>query len=169
MDAVQLGSLSNYRLILKGGDKSRQLSHLEHGVAGLFAGWTVALVATPVETLKVRLQTQYQGASSNERRLYSGPVDCARQLVRQNGVFGLWHGLHATMLQRSFFFFLWGSYSVYTQWLKSLEKVPGSYFLGAIPRFAWSPQAPSSSASLPPLTTVGKEGRKRLSEKTISF
>ncbi|KAJ2510889.1 hypothetical protein H4217_007644 [Coemansia sp. RSA 1939] len=118
MDAVQLGSLSNYRLFLQGSDKSHKLSHFEHGLAGLGAGWTVALVATPVEMIKMRLQMQY--AVGAERK-YRGPIDVARYLTRRYGVFGIWHGLPATMSQRSFFFFLWGSYDVYSEWLRSLR------------------------------------------------
>ncbi|KAJ2798477.1 hypothetical protein H4R20_004806 [Coemansia guatemalensis] len=126
MDAVQLGSLSNYRLLLQGNDKSRRLSHLEHGLAGLGAGWTVALVATPVELIKMRLQMQY---ASGAARTYRGPVDVVRHLTRTYGALGLWHGLHATMTQRSFFFFLWGSYNVYSEWLRSLRVVAAPPFV----------------------------------------
>ncbi|KAI9506666.1 mitochondrial carrier domain-containing protein [Coemansia spiralis] len=111
MDAVQLGSLSNYRLLLQNNNKSHKLTHFEHGLAGLGAGWTVAMVATPVEIIKMRLQMQY--ATGTERK-YRGPIDVARHLTKQYGIFGIWHGLPATMSQRSFFFFLWGSYDVYS-------------------------------------------------------
>ncbi|KAJ2316812.1 hypothetical protein IWW52_003447 [Coemansia sp. RSA 2704] len=123
MDAVQLGSLSNYRLLLQGGDKTRQLSHLQHALAGLGAGWTVALVASPVEIIKMRLQMQY---ASGAARQFRGPRDVARHLMRTYGALGLWHGLPATLAQRSFFFFLWGSYDVYSQWLRSLRMPSGS-------------------------------------------
>ncbi|KAJ2829524.1 hypothetical protein FBU31_002681 [Coemansia sp. 'formosensis'] len=126
MDAVQLGSLSNYRLLLQGGNKAHKLSHFEHGVAGLCAGWTVALVATPVEIIKMRLQMQY--ASGAERK-YRGPIDVARHLTKQYGALGIWHGLPATMSQRSFFFFLWGSYDVYSEWLRSLRTTPSFPYL----------------------------------------
>ncbi|KAJ2766966.1 hypothetical protein IWQ56_003512 [Coemansia nantahalensis] len=118
MDAVQLGSLSNYRLLLQRHDKARRLTHLEHALAGLGAGWTVALVASPVEITKMRLQMQYVSGAD---RQYRGPLDVARHLTRAYGPLGLWHGLHATMAQRSFFFFLWGSYDVYSEWLRSLR------------------------------------------------
>ncbi|KAJ2783672.1 hypothetical protein H4R18_001582 [Coemansia javaensis] len=116
MDAVQLGSLSNYRLLLQGSDRARRLTHLDHALAGLGAGWTVALVATPVEIVKMRLQVQY---ASGAARTYRGPIDVARHLARAYGPLGLWHGLHATMAQRSFFFALWGSYDVYSAWLRA--------------------------------------------------
>jgi solute carrier family 25 carnitine/acylcarnitine transporter 20/29 len=42
------------------------------------AGWTVSLVATPVEHIKARLQVQY---GDTVTRVYTGPIDCARKLV----------------------------------------------------------------------------------------
>ncbi|RKP04895.1 mitochondrial carrier domain-containing protein [Thamnocephalis sphaerospora] len=84
MDAILLGSLSNYRLFLQGGDKTRQLTVLEHGMAGCAAGWTVSVIATPVEHIKARLQVQYGDAAS---RVYKGPIDCARKLVRSHTVY----------------------------------------------------------------------------------
>ncbi|PVV00810.1 hypothetical protein BB560_004795 [Smittium megazygosporum] len=84
-------------------------------------GWTVALVATPVELLKMRLQTQYNAYGSNESRVYSSAYDCAKKIVQANGIRGLWYGLPATMIQRSFFFFLWGSYDIYSNWLRSFR------------------------------------------------
>ncbi|KAJ1860339.1 hypothetical protein LPJ73_001411 [Coemansia sp. RSA 2703] len=147
MDAVQLGSLSNYRLLLQGNNKSHKLSHFEHGLAGLGAGWTVALVATPVELIKMRLQMQY---ASGAARKYKGPLDVARHLTRTYGTFGIWHGLPATMAQRSFFFLLWGSYDIYTEWFRTLRLSPAFPYLAKTG------------------TTRALEDR-RLSEKLINF
>ncbi|PVU96099.1 hypothetical protein BB561_001385 [Smittium simulii] len=88
MDAIQLGTLSNVRLLLQRGDKNKKLKTIDHALAGVAAGWTVALVATPVQS---------------------------------NGIKGLWYGLPATMIQRSFFFFLWGSYDLYSNWLRTFN------------------------------------------------
>lgn len=92
-----------------------KLPTLGHGLAGMLAGWTVSFVAAPVEHVKARLQIQYQADKS--KRLYSGPIDCASKLFRSHGVRGLWHGLAATMLFRTSFFFWWGSYDMFTQLL----------------------------------------------------
>jgi solute carrier family 25 (mitochondrial carnitine/acylcarnitine transporter), member 20/29 len=63
-------------------DKSSpaQLPALGHAIAGVMAGWTVSLVAAPVEHIKARLQIQY--AADKSKRLYSGPIDCTRKIVR---------------------------------------------------------------------------------------
>jgi solute carrier family 25 carnitine/acylcarnitine transporter 20/29 len=77
------------------------------------AGWTVSFVAAPVEHVKARLQIQYQ--ADKKTRLYSGPVDCTRKLLRQHGIPGLFHGLGATLIFRTFFCFWWGSYDLFTR------------------------------------------------------
>jgi len=122
MDSLMLGSLTIYRrLLLENEWTSRAFAHqgmadintlssFGHGLAGMAAGSTVSLIAAPVEHVKARLQIQYAAQKSD--RLYSGPIDCARKLLRHHGVPGLWHGLSATLIFRSFFFFWWGSYDL---------------------------------------------------------
>ncbi|KAG6851201.1 hypothetical protein H0H93_015211 [Arthromyces matolae] len=60
IDSVLLGSLHNYRLFLVRHGLSEptpttgipRLTLMGHGIAGLFAGWTSTLIATPIELLK---------------------------------------------------------------------------------------------------------------------
>lgn len=132
MDSVMLGSLTLYRRLLNdhvfanpafrpgsSSDvfKEEKLSSFGHGIAGVMAGATVSFIAAPVEHIKARLQTQYQAKKSD--RLYSGPIDCGRKIFQAHGVGGLYHGLLATMIFRSFFFFWWGSYDVLSSWFGS--------------------------------------------------
>ncbi|KAF9979174.1 hypothetical protein BGZ73_005342 [Actinomortierella ambigua] len=114
MDSIMLGSLSNYRLLLQGGDPTVKLTPWENGLAGIGAGITVSFVAAPVEHIKARLQVQYDAKT----KLYSGPIDCAKQLIRNNGVRGLWKGLVATMWFRSWFFMWWSSYEIYADQMR---------------------------------------------------
>ncbi|KAF9586215.1 hypothetical protein BGW38_008425 [Lunasporangiospora selenospora] len=104
-----LGSLSIYRLFLQDGDPNVKLTPFWSGVAGIGAGVTVSFIAAPIEHVKARLQVQYDAKT----KLYSGPIDCARQLVRNNGITGLWKGLVATLWFRSWFFMWWSSYEIY--------------------------------------------------------
>ncbi|KAI4233896.1 MAG: hypothetical protein L6R40_006928 [Gallowayella cf. fulva] len=132
MDSIMLGSLTFYRRVLKDqifsnpylqGVKSQpieltvraeaKLPTIGHGIAGIMAGWTVSFIAAPVEHVKARLQIQY--AADKSKRLYSGPIDCCTKIFRAHGLRGLYHGLSATLLFRSFFFFWWGSYDVFTR------------------------------------------------------
>ncbi|CAO3679630.1 unnamed protein product [Umbelopsis ramanniana] len=118
MDSIMLGTVHNTRMMLKSHNGDRPLTVFQHGLAGLAGGLTVSFVATPVEQIKARLQVQY---SDGAARIYSGPIDCARKIAKNNGVFkGLWKGLLPTMAFRSWFFVFWASYEVYTRELRKL-------------------------------------------------
>ena len=58
----------------------KELPTLGHALAGVMAGWTVSVIAAPVEHIKARLQIQY--AVDKNKRLYHGPIDCTRKIVR---------------------------------------------------------------------------------------
>ena len=60
------------------------------------AGWTVCTVITPVEHIKAKLQMQTIGP-----KLYSGPIDCTKQVLKAGGIRGLYHGFGATLLFRT--------------------------------------------------------------------
>ncbi|KAF2005538.1 mitochondrial carnitine/acylcarnitine carrier protein [Amniculicola lignicola CBS 123094] len=121
MDSLMLGSLTVYRRLLNDNlfnprrdlSKPAQLPVLGHAMAGILAGWTVSFIAGPVEHIKARLQVQYQADKS--KRLYSGPIDCLKKTFRNHGLRGVWHGLSATLLFRTFFCFWWGTYDIFTR------------------------------------------------------
>lgn len=138
MDSVMLGSLTFYRRILHetlfspnrmlaspiglaqhdsslSGTQIHKLPTIGHAMAGVMAGATVSFIAAPVEHIKARLQIQYSSVKSE--RLYKGPIDCATKIYKFHGIPGLYHGLTATLLFRSFFFFWWGSYDLFTRLL----------------------------------------------------
>lgn len=126
MDSVMLGSLNLYRKMLRDSVPHNAFLHREesggvalrsvgHGIAGTMAGSTVCLIATPVEHIKARLQVQY--AANKADRLYHGPVDCLKKIYSSHGTRGLYHGFPATLVFRSFFFFWWGSYDLFSRFL----------------------------------------------------
>ncbi|KAG5297950.1 mitochondrial carrier protein [Histoplasma ohiense] len=132
MDSVMLGSLTIYRrflfehvssnkqlrrLIPFASDKvPDRLSSFGHGIAGIMAGSTVSFIAAPVEHVKARLQIQY--AADKRQRLYSGPIDCMKKILREHGIAGIYRGLGATLIFRSFFFFWWGTYDIFSRLMK---------------------------------------------------
>ncbi|TGZ81550.1 mitochondrial carrier [Ascodesmis nigricans] len=132
MDSVMLGSLSQYRALLKTHVyHGRELPDYAHGIAGIGAGATVSFIAAPVEHVKARLQVQYHGRSpsspsSPSKPRYSGPIDCTRQLLSCHGLRGLYHGLSATLFFRSFFFFWWSSYAVFSRELRTRTELSES-------------------------------------------
>ncbi|KAI8948416.1 carrier protein YMC2 [Xylaria longipes] len=143
MDSLMLGSLTIYRRLLAEHvfvpklyptppssssssssssapePKSNPVAHLPsfgHGIAGIMAGSTVSFIAAPVEHVKARLQIQY--SANKAERLYSGPLDCVRKIYAAHGVRGVYKGLAATLIFRSFFFFWWGSYDIFSRLLR---------------------------------------------------
>lgn len=68
------------RLAIAGEKAASKLPTLGHAIAGVMAGATVSFIAAPVEHIKARLQIQY--AADKTKRLYRGPVDCTRKIVR---------------------------------------------------------------------------------------
>ncbi|RAH40503.1 alpha-1,6 mannosyltransferase subunit [Aspergillus brunneoviolaceus CBS 621.78] len=150
MDSVMLGSLTLYRRLLLENVFSKPhiramtpfsgrqtdpttLPSFGHGIAGIMAGTTVSFIAAPVEHVKARLQIQY--SADKTKRMYSGPIDCVRKLLRTHGISGLYRGLCATIVFRAFFFFWWGSYDVLTRMLKektSLSAPAINFWAGGI-------------------------------------
>ena len=61
-----------------------------------------------METLKVRLQIQYEVKKAD--RQFSGPIDCIRKIIRKQGVLGLYNGFLGTVASRSNFMFSFGSF-----------------------------------------------------------
>ncbi|KFA77058.1 hypothetical protein S40288_07469 [Stachybotrys chartarum IBT 40288] len=125
MDSTMLGSLTVYRRLLAEHvfdvGPAAELPSVGHGLAGILAGWTVSFVAAPVEHVKARLQIQY--AADKAGRLYRGPLDCVRRIYRHHGAAGVWHGLSATLLFRTFFFCWWGSYDVLSRWMRDKTRM----------------------------------------------
>ncbi|KAJ6131628.1 hypothetical protein N7523_001334 [Penicillium sp. IBT 18751x] len=137
MDSVMLGSLTLYRRLLLENVFSKPhlrqwmpfsshqdlatLPSFGHGLAGMMAGTTVSFFAAPVEHIKARLQIQY--AAEKSKRMYSGPIDCLRKILKTHGISGVYRGLWATVFFRSFFFFWWGSYDVLTRYMKDNTKM----------------------------------------------
>ena len=140
-DSVLLGSLHNYRRFFARmtnpsygeDDGVKGLAVKYHALAGLMAGWTNSFVTTPVELVKAKLQMQTQrvsihlpgqpaataAAATVVKRDFTGPLDCVKQIIAQRGVFGLWHALPATLLFRSSFAAMFGSYEYFQQLFSS--------------------------------------------------
>ena len=62
-------------------------------MAGAGAGIVNSILASPVELLKIKLQAQYTEGQ------FKGPIDCARQLIRNDGFSALFRGMYVTILR----------------------------------------------------------------------
>lgn len=83
---------------------NRALSYGQYYAAGAFAGITNTVLSSPIEHVRIRLQTQPHGAA----RLYNGPLDCVRKLSAHEGVLrGLYRGTAVTFLREAQAYGVW--------------------------------------------------------------
>lgn len=77
---------------------NKPLSYSQYYAAGAFAGIVNTVLSSPIEHIRIRLQTQPHGAA----RLYNGPLDCIRKLSSSPNVFmGLYRGTAVTLLREA--------------------------------------------------------------------
>ena len=79
------------------GDPNRPLSLTDYFWAGAFSGIFTTIAMAPGERIKCLLQIQ-QGRGSGTK-LYSGPMDCARQLYREGGIRSIYKGTVLTLMR----------------------------------------------------------------------
>ncbi|XP_072998303.1 mitochondrial succinate-fumarate transporter 1 [Typha latifolia] len=87
--------------LLQSGFKDPDTGHLSTRarlVSGFGAGVLEALlIVTPFEVVKIRLQQQ-KGLSPELLR-YKGPIHCAKMIIREEGILGLWAGAAPTVMR----------------------------------------------------------------------
>lgn len=81
-------------------DKQTQGTPLSIGQffqCGAVAGFANGFLASPIEHIRIRLQTQ-----TGETKLFNGPIDCAKKLYNSNGfAHGIYRGLAPTLVRES--------------------------------------------------------------------
>ena len=86
-------------------NRSPTLSYTQFYLSGAFAGLTNTVLSSPIEHIRIRLQTQPHSAS---QRLYSGPIDCIRKLSSHRGIaHGLYRGTSVTFLREMQAYGVW--------------------------------------------------------------
>jgi solute carrier family 25 carnitine/acylcarnitine transporter 20/29 len=74
-------------------------------LAGAFAGVTNTILSSPIEHIRIRLQTQPHAVAE---RLYSGPLDCVRKISSQAGVAkGIYRGTTVTLMREAQAYGVW--------------------------------------------------------------
>lgn len=80
------------------------LTYGQYYAAGAFAGLVNTVLSSPIEHVRIRLQTQPHGAN----RLYSGPLDCITKLSRSpNVAMGLYRGTSVTLIREAQAYGFW--------------------------------------------------------------
>lgn len=95
--ALRMGSNAMFQSLFKDSETG-VISNRGRLLSGFGAGVLEALViVTPFEVVKIRLQQQR--GLSHDLLKYKGPVHCARMIVREEGILGLWAGAAPTVMR----------------------------------------------------------------------
>lgn len=113
--ALRFGAFQWFKELLNG-NQGQKASNGTNFMAGLMTGCLESvLIVTPFEVVKTRLQQEVgQGR-------YSGPIDCARKVMSNEGLTALWKGNIPTMVRQgsnqafNFMAFAWLNSNI---WLK---------------------------------------------------
>ncbi|KAG7399751.1 hypothetical protein PHYBOEH_008085 [Phytophthora boehmeriae] len=113
--ALRFGSFAWFKEQIAGG-KDKPITNSINFTAGLLAGcFESVFIVTPFEVIKTRMQKEV-GVGR-----FKGPVDCARQIVRNEGVTALWKGNIPTMARQgsnqafNFMAFAWLNHNVWNK------------------------------------------------------
>lgn len=115
--SVQFGAFNYARRAFEAQNASKQhksideiasqpqpLSYGQYYTAGAFAGIANTVLSSPIEHIRIRLQTQPHGAG----RLYSGPLDCIQRMSRSPSIpMGLYRGTAVTLLREAQAYGFW--------------------------------------------------------------
>ncbi|GAM18499.1 hypothetical protein SAMD00019534_016740 [Acytostelium subglobosum LB1] len=103
-------------------DITTPISVPEIMLSGAITGWVVSFVATPIETVKSKLQVQYSGI-----KLYNGPIDCIKKTLKSEGIVGLYRAFIPTGFQRTS---LWAYFGCYELANRALRLEDGTMTVG---------------------------------------
>jgi solute carrier family 25 carnitine/acylcarnitine transporter 20/29 len=84
--------------------RSSTLSLGQFYLAGAFAGVTNTVLSTPIEHIRIRLQTQPHDPT---KRLYTGPADCIAKINKAAGIRGIYRGTAVTTLREAQAYGVW--------------------------------------------------------------
>ncbi|KAL1301737.1 hypothetical protein AAFC00_005940 [Neodothiora populina] len=102
--SVQFAGFNYAKRYFETANKGSPLSYTQYYGAGAFAGISNTLLSSPIEHIRIRLQTQPHGA----QRLYSGPLDCVRKLTAHEGLLkGVYRGTAVTWLREAQAYGVW--------------------------------------------------------------
>ncbi|CAB4495735.1 unnamed protein product [Rhizophagus irregularis] len=119
----------------KNSNESKNSSKTDQGIKniifGSIAGMTGKLVEYPFDTVKTRLQSQ-----PSEYKLFNGPLDCFRQTLKHEGLFGLYRGMSppmiGAMLENASLFLVYNHIQTMYVWQGGCQVPPLAFFLTPI-------------------------------------
>jgi solute carrier family 25 citrate transporter 1 len=93
--AVRFPTQFYFLRFMVGDDKEKQKSPIMNGLAGAVAGAVSVLVTMPQDTVKTRMQGE------EAKKLYTGTVDCAMQILKKDGPMFFYAGTWPRMIRVS--------------------------------------------------------------------
>jgi solute carrier family 25 carnitine/acylcarnitine transporter 20/29 len=128
MDSTMLGTYTATLDWFRRRTQTQELPLKYHALAGLAAGSVVSIISTPIEQIKARLQVQYQADKS--LRTYSGPIDAAAKIWKNNAGHNWHHGMMtgwtACWLFRLNFWGYWFTYEYCARKFRASSWIPTS-------------------------------------------
>ncbi|XP_038055414.1 mitochondrial ornithine transporter 1-like [Patiria miniata] len=99
---------------VSGTDKIENLTAFQNASSGFVAGFFSSLVLCPTELVKCRLQAMTEVmATSKKHAQRIGPWQITKNIIRNDGVLGLFQGLTSTWLREMpGYFFFFGAYEI---------------------------------------------------------
>ncbi|XP_056022501.1 solute carrier family 25 member 45-like isoform X2 [Ostrea edulis] len=124
VNSVFFGVYGNTLKFLEGDRDKRRSSYLNIYLAGCAGGATQLIPGIPTDYVKVVLQSQIPRHSADSGKkihvAFKGPIECARHIVREHGVRGLYKGGVAMAWREVPSYGLYGlTYEVLSHWLKT--------------------------------------------------
>ncbi|MCJ1246602.1 hypothetical protein MMC30_003811 [Trapelia coarctata] len=99
--SIQFGAFHYARRLFERQNASAApLTYPQYYASGAFAGLANTALSTPIEHVRIRLQTQPHGP----QRLYTGPLPCIRSLLAQRA---LYRGTSVTLLREAQAYGMW--------------------------------------------------------------
>lgn len=121
VNSVYFGVYGNTLKILEESREKRKSSYLNIYLAGCVGGAAQLIPVIPTDYIKVVLQSQIprHKGGTDIKKAFSGPLDCARHIVRQHGIRGLYKGGLAMAYRDVPSYGLYGlTYEVMSHWMK---------------------------------------------------
>lgn len=146
---LRMGSNAMFQTVFKDSETGKVSNH-GRLLSGFGAGVLEALaIVTPFEVVKIRLQQQ-KGLSP-ELFKYKGPIHCARTIVREESILGLWSGAAPTVMRNgtnqavmftaknSFDVLLWNKHEGDGQALQPWQSMISGFLAGTAGPFCTGP------------------------------
>ncbi|RCK55698.1 Carrier protein YMC1, mitochondrial [Candida viswanathii] len=76
--------------------QGKPMTIVDYFACGAVAGFANGFLTSPIEHIRIRLQSQ-----TGEKKVYSGPWDCAKKIYAENGIRGIYKGFGPTLFREA--------------------------------------------------------------------